>query len=139
MENSEILELETKPKLVKELIQELVTLRAQLVVDKETGCNYMFENQRAKDLELMYKVFVRDETKLTPIIHAMKNYIEIRGAKVVQDQAMLNSPEKFTKELLKFKQDVDTLVETSFRNDLKFQKARDNAFRFVMSECARTP
>jgi len=50
----------------------------------------------------------------------MINYIEIRGTKVVQDEALLKSPEKFTQELLNFKQEMDILVETSFRNDLKF-------------------
>jgi len=43
----------------------------------------MFDNMRAKDLELMYKVFSRDETTLTPVIHAMSAYLETRGTKVV--------------------------------------------------------
>ena len=67
-----------------------------MVVDKETGCKYMFDNMRAKDLELMYKVFSRDESTLTPVIHAMSTYLEARGTKVVQDEAMLKEPEKFT-------------------------------------------
>jgi hypothetical protein len=56
----------------------------------------MFDNMRAKDLELMYKVFSRDESTLTPVIHAMSTYLEARGTKVVQDEAMLKEPEKFT-------------------------------------------
>ena len=68
----------------------------------------------------MYKVFVRDESTLTPVIHSMSTYLEIRGTKVVTDDAMLQSPEKFTQELLNFKKEIDTLIETSFRNDLKF-------------------
>ena len=66
-----------------------MTLRAYLVVDKETGCKYMFDNMRSKDLELMYKVFSRDENTLTPVIHAMSTYLETRGTKIVQDEAML--------------------------------------------------
>jgi len=81
----------------------------------------------------MYKVFVRDETTLTTIIHAMSNYIETRGAKVVKDEAMLKSPENITQELLKFKQEMDTFVETSFRNNLKFQNARDSASKLFMN------
>jgi hypothetical protein len=56
----------------------------------------MFDNQRTKDLELMYKVFIRDEGTLTPVIHAMGAYIEARGGKIVKDEAMLAAPEKFT-------------------------------------------
>ena len=55
----------------------------------------MFDNMRAKDLELMYKVFSRDESTLTPVIHAMSTYLEARGTKVVQDEAMLKEPEKY--------------------------------------------
>ena len=43
------------------LTKELITLRAQLVIDMETGCNYMFENMKYAELERMYTVFVRDE------------------------------------------------------------------------------
>jgi len=53
----------------------------------------MFENQRSKDLELMYKVFIRDEATLVPVIHAMSSYIEARGLKIVKDKKMLESPE----------------------------------------------
>ncbi len=56
----------------------------------------MFDNMRSKDLELMYKVFSRDENTLTPVIHAMSTYLETRGTKIVQDEAMLQAPEKFT-------------------------------------------
>lgn len=94
--NAKLLEPETKAKLVSRVKQELVTLRAQQIVEKETGCKYMFDNQRTKDLELMYKVFIRDEGTLIPVIHAMSAYIEARGGKIVKDEAMLAAPEKFT-------------------------------------------
>ena len=88
----------------------------------------MFDNQRSKDLELMYKVFIRNEAALVPVIHSMSSYIESRGLKIVKDEKMLAAPEQFTQELLNFKKEIDTLIETSFRNDLKFQKARDTSF-----------
>ncbi len=53
----------------------------------------MFDNQRSKDLELMYKVFIRDEVTLVPVIHAMSSYIESRGLKIVKDEKMLAAPE----------------------------------------------
>lgn len=62
-------------------------------MEKETGCKYMFDNQRSKDLELMYKVFIRDEVTLVPVIHAMSSYIETRGLKIVKDEKMLAAPE----------------------------------------------
>ena len=62
-------------------------------MEKETGCKYMFDNQRSKDLELMYKVFIRDEVTLVPVIHAMTDYIETRGLKIVKDEKLLAAPE----------------------------------------------
>ena len=53
----------------------------------------MFDNQRSKDLELMYKVFIRDEVTLVPVIHAMSSYIETRGHKIVKDEKMLADSE----------------------------------------------
>lgn len=52
----------------------------------------MFDNQRSKDLELMYKVFIRDEVTLVPVIHAMSSYIETRGFNIVKDVKMLAAP-----------------------------------------------
>jgi hypothetical protein len=81
----------------------------------------MFDNGRDKDLELMYKVFTRDaEGTLGPVIRSMSTYIEEKGEKIVKDEKMLEDAEKFTKNLLEFKKDIDTLIEKSFRNDLKF-------------------
>ena len=80
----------------------------------------MFDNKLSKDLALMYKVFIRDEVTLVPVIHAMTDYIETRGFNIVKDVKMLAAPVEFTQELLNFKKEIDTLIETSFRNDLKF-------------------
>jgi hypothetical protein len=88
----------------------------------------MFENQKSEDLELLYKVFVRNEATLVPVIHSMSNYIENRGLKIINNIKLQETPKEFTQELLNFKKEIDTLIETSFRNDLKFQKARDTSF-----------
>jgi hypothetical protein len=50
----------------------------------------------------------------------MSSYIETRGLKIVKDEKMLAAPELFTQELLDFQKEIDTLIETRFRNDLKF-------------------
>ena len=44
--------------------KEFVTMKASEVVEKETGCNYMFENQHVQDLEIAYRVLKRDEGAL---------------------------------------------------------------------------
>jgi len=34
---------------------------------------------------------------------------------------------------------MDMLIEEAFKNDMKFQKARDNSFQNFMNECDKTP
>ena len=92
---------ETKPKLVRILKRELVTLRAELVANKETGCNQMFGSKRVEDLKLMYKVFSRDEATLPILIRAMSTDCYGRGTTLVRDEAMLKEPIKLIEELLK--------------------------------------
>lgn len=68
----------------------------------------------------MYRVFSRVETTLKYIIQKMQPYIESRGDKIVMDEANVKDPVEFTSKLLVFKAEMDTMVEQSFKNDMKF-------------------
>jgi hypothetical protein len=50
----------------------------------------------------------------------MSPYIEDRGKKIVEDEALLKDPIEFTKKLLELKSEMDNMVELSFQNDMKF-------------------
>jgi hypothetical protein len=58
----------------------------------------------------------------------MSPYIEDRGKKIVEDEALLKDPIEFTKKLLELKHEMDTMVTSSFQGDIRFQKNRDNSF-----------
>jgi len=62
----------------------------------------------------------------------MKPYIEKRGMVIVTDEANLMDPIMFTKKLLDFKAEIDTMIDYSFNNDMKFQKGRDDSFTTFM-------
>lgn len=55
------LQPETKPKMLQKVENEVVTKPAESVVEKDTGCRYMFEHSRLDELKLLYKVLKRDE------------------------------------------------------------------------------
>jgi hypothetical protein len=74
----------------------------------------------------MFRIFRRVETTLKYIIQKMSPYIEERGKKIVEDEALLKDPIEFTKKLLELKSEMDNMVENSFQNDIRFQKNRDN-------------
>jgi hypothetical protein len=62
------LQPETKSKLLKKVETELITLKAEAIVEKDTGCDYMFTHSKLEELGLMYKIFKRDVNTLTPVI-----------------------------------------------------------------------
>jgi hypothetical protein len=50
----------------------------------------------------------------------MNPYIMQEGRKIIKDEANLKDPDQFTSHLLKFKQQMDDLIENAFQNDMKF-------------------
>lgn len=76
----------------------------------------------------MYEVFSRVETTLKFVIQRMTPFILEEGKKKVKNEDNLKDPLVFTAQLLEFKDEMDKLIESAFKNDMKFQKARDQAF-----------
>jgi hypothetical protein len=81
-----MLQVETKPKLIKCVELELITKVAEVILDKDTGCNKMFKDKLLDDLKILYSCFQRDESTLKPIIQRMSDYIQNRGKVIVEDE-----------------------------------------------------
>jgi hypothetical protein len=62
------LQPETKSKLLNVVHTEVVEKQAQNLVDKDTGCDQMFQHKKLDELALMYKIFKRVESTLKFII-----------------------------------------------------------------------
>lgn len=122
------LQPETTTKLFQRIESELISKKAEALVEKSTGCDYMFTHSRLDELALLYKIFKRDSQTLTLVIKKMIPYIEQRGEKIVKDEQLLLQPVEFTKKLLDLKAEMDRMLEESFKNDMKFQKGRDTSF-----------
>ena len=128
-----LLEAESRGKLLSRVDKELIGIRKQQIIDKETGCRYMIENNKGDDLALMYKCFVREDTNLGVIIHCLCEYTESLGNKYVEDVTLTADPCAFTQKLLDFKKEVDSMIEYSFSNNIKFEKGRDTSFQNFMN------
>lgn len=129
------LQSETKVKMLKIVETELITKKAEAVVGKDTGCDYMFKNKRLDELSLLYKIFRRDDSTFLLIINKMQPYIESRGQKVTQDENLQKDPIEFTAKLLDLKKEMDEMIETSFHSHLQFQKGRDTSFSNFINAC----
>ena len=106
--------------MLKIVENELITKKAEPVVEKETGCEYMFLHSRLEELNLMYKIFKRDPQTLGLIIQKMNPYIEKRGEAVVKDDNLLKDPIAFTQKLLDLKFEMDNMLKESFDNSMQF-------------------
>ena len=88
------------------------------MVDKATGCEYMFQQSKLDQLAIMYRCFKRDSSSLKHITNKMKPYIVARGESIVKDEGLLKSPVLFSQKLLDLKAEMDTMVSVSFSNDV---------------------
>lgn len=130
---------ETSKSKILEVVQtELIEKKAEIVTLKDSGCKFMFNERKVDQLTIMYKVFFRVEKTLSYIIKQMQPYIEQEGGKIVMNEENQKDPNKFTEKLLKFKEDMDNLIQDAFSNDIKFQKSRDQSFQNFMNKFDNT-
>lgn len=97
--------------MLKIIENELITKKAESVITKDTGCDYMFKNMRIDDLALLFKIFRRDENTFQLIISKMCPYIESRGQELTSNETLLKDPIAFTQKLLDLKAEMDGMIE----------------------------
>lgn len=134
-----LLQQESKSRLLSVVELELIFNKREVIADKETGCRYMIENKRVDELKLMFNCYSRNDPNLGIIVQRLNDYIIERGTEVVQDQQLQDDPKKFTKKLLDFKEEIDKLLEASFKNNIRFEKGRDSSFQQFMNLNKATP
>jgi hypothetical protein len=57
----EMLQAETKPKLVKVVEVELISKKFENVLDKDSGIRFMLKESKTDEMKLLYKCFKRDD------------------------------------------------------------------------------
>jgi len=120
------------------VLQQAIERKAEQLVSKDTGCEYMFNEKKVDQLQLMYYVFNQIDTTIKFIIEKMKPYINKEGLKIVKNEENLKDPLKFSAKLLQFKAEIDDLIVKSFSNNMLFQKSRDSSFQEFMNKCDKT-
>ena len=104
--------------MLKLVENELITKKAEVVTDKDTGCVYMFTHSSLIELGLMYRILKRDPNTLGLIIQKMNPYIESRGEGVTKDENLKKDPIAFTQKLLDLKSEIDHMLKESFDNNM---------------------
>ena len=88
----------------------------------------MFDERKGSELKLIYDVFIRVEETLKFIIQKMDPFIQKEGEKIVLSADLQKKPLEMVRKMLALKTEIDDLIADSFQNDMRFQKARDQAF-----------
>lgn len=122
------LQPQTKPKMMEIMVKWLITDMALSVIEKESGVVVFFKQLEHQKLTLLYDVFSRDELSYKLIIEKMKPYILERGKSIVELEENVKDPKLLSQRLLDFKDEIDTIVNVSFRGQIEFQKERDQCF-----------
>ena len=129
----------TKPQIEKIVLYECVENYAKEITEMAQGCEEMFNGWRKDELKLVYEVFNRVDVTLKYIIDKMDPFIQKEGEKIVLAEALKDKPLEMTKKMLDLKAQIDDLIAVSFKNDMRFQKARDQAFQTFMNKFKNTP
>ena len=95
------------------------------------GCEEMFNGWRKDELKLVYKVFNRVKGTIKFIIDKMDPFIHNEGKKIVLSEALKDKPLEMKQKMLQLKAQIDDLIAVSFKNDMRFQKVRDQAFQLM--------
>ena len=103
------------------------------------GCEEMFNGWRKDELKLVYKVFNRVKGTIKFIIDKMDPFIHNEGEKILLSEALKDKPLEMKQKMLQLKAQIDDLIAVSFKNDMRFQKARDQAFQTFMNKFKSTP
>lgn len=129
----------TKGQLISTMCRELVEIKAEEIVQKETGCKSMLKNEKLDELKEMYDLYSKVDTTLKYILNEMGPYIEERGKAIIDDVELKKDPVKLTKQLLALKAEMDRMVNYCFNNDPKFNQTRDKSFSAFMNLWSETP
>ncbi|XP_044736413.1 cullin-4B [Chrysoperla carnea] len=124
----------TKWQLIHTVEKELLTEHTNHILQK--GLDILLEENRVKDLHLLYQLFSRVKNGLVELCAAFNLYIKKRGRAIVID------PEKdktMVQELLDFKDKIDNIINNCFQRNEKFNNSCREAFENFINQRANKP
>ncbi|GAB6021134.1 Cullin-4B [Chamberlinius hualienensis] len=128
------LDQSTKKLLITSVEKQLLGEHLTSILQK--GLDSLVDQDRLKDLTLMYNLFSRVKNGLTELCTHFNQYIKKRG------RAIVVNPEKdrtLVQDLLDFKDQMDNIVATCFQKNDKFINALKEAFEHFINQRLNKP
>ncbi|CAL8463270.1 g2804 [Coccomyxa elongata] len=151
------LHMDTKPKLLKEVEQEILEHYEQELLEKEhSGAAALMRDDKKEDLARMYRLFQRIPKGLDPVADIFKKHVEAEGMKIVKEvtEAIESKKEKdagkpsrdsgtthdqqYVKSVIELHDKYLQYVVESFNNSSLFHKALKEAFESFCNKTVAT-
>ena len=105
------------------------------LLEMDTGAKNMLVNNKYDELSNLYKLFKFYEPSLHELSKIFKEYIEGKGKILREDKEKFKDPKKFIPELIALKNEINSLVEKCFENNMILQNSNYEGFKnFMKSE-----
>ena len=124
----------TRYQLIHNVEKQMLSEHTANILQK--GLDALLEENRLRDLKLLYNLFGRVKKGHLELCVAFNSYIKKRGRTIVID------PEKdktMVQELLDFKDMMDNIVATCFNKNEKFSNSLKEAFEHFINQRANKP
>jgi len=137
----------TKPKLLKEVENEVLTkYEEQLLAKEHSGCAALLRDDKTEDLARMFRLFSRVPRGLDPIADIFKQHVESEGMKLVKEVAEAveakkekdagkpskdsgtSAEQQYVRQVIELHDKYLAYVSTCFNNSSLFHKALKEAF-----------
>ncbi|XP_065344012.1 cullin-4A-like [Cloeon dipterum] len=124
----------TKWALIHTVEKQLLTEHLTSILQK--GLDILLEENRIKDLTLLYNLFSRVKNGPTELCNNFNSFIKKKGRTIVID------PEKdktMVQELLDFKDKMDNIVSTCYQKKERFHFSLKEAFEYFINQRVNKP
>lgn len=124
----------TKPLLISTVERRLLTQHINGILHK--GLNYLLDENKLKDLTLMYNLYNRLKDGLTELCRHFNNYVKTKG------RTLVINPEKdatMVQDLLDFKVRMDHTVSVCFKKCDSFVNSLREAFEYFINQRTNKP
>ena len=120
--------------LIHTVEKQLLAQHLQTILSK--GLDFLLEENRVEDLQLMYNLLGKVKNGHTELCSKMADYVKKRGKVIVIN------PEKdktMVQELLDFKEKLDNILKCCFQNNDKFVTSLKDAFESFINQRQNKP
>ncbi|KAM0876313.1 hypothetical protein ACQ4PT_036274 [Festuca glaucescens] len=126
----------TEPKLLRDTLLELISKRAEQILNKEnSGCRVLLLDRKTEDLSRMYRLFSKMDGGLSQVSQIFKEHVNEEGMSLIKHVTdAANSRKDFVRKAIELHDKHLTYITNCFQNQTAFHKALKEAFELFCNK-----